>query len=518
MKVTYNKNGSGGVIRWDYEDWLAGLAFNNADTTAQPFPIALTNGLAWMERINPFNRVGFMRSGPLAVSLTNASAVTATLTGITNGTATGSTAYAVGGNLFHEINLTTNTVTNAGAFPRSVTNSTMSNTVAYFIGTTRYVFYSYTLSGGGTGNVGRYDLVSTFNDTWLSTGSHAGASALSTDQVPHKLSVSPRKDRMYIPDGRNLHSFDGQVGANGTLTLNRLQLPLGFVITSITYTDNYCVIFAYRSGTAGTAYAGEATAYYWDEVSEDPTFVVPLNANYVDGAFTYKNTPGCFVQTGTALFNSFTKNNHLVLINGNVPESKFSYSFNYGIPIQEGVQVSGNNILWNSTGTVWQYGDGNTGFKPVTIRLAQGRGSTSGILKSLFLNSLYSSSGTSTSGGAEVFSSTFSAGNFTTLMADIDVPDGKIARLSHVRNEWGQFKTSGLSTLIQSLSVLDGTTTTTTIKAAATLPRRSIDRYIPGSNGYVAPRFQSIQLFASYNDETEYIKALEVHFNFEDYS
>lgn len=510
MDISFRKDG--GTIRWGAEDWLAGLSRARNSSNSISVPSGLGKGLRTTSRINPFYRPGSIASGPLGSDLNNVSAVTSALLGITNNS---TTAYAVGGDLLHEINLTTNTITTTTTFPRQVVGATMYDAVLYSIGTTQYLFYSYGTASNG--NIGRFDLASTFVDTWLSTGSHTGAATLDTTS-PHYMIRSKKRNLLYILDGRSLHIFDGQAGANGTLTKDYLRVPSGYVLTSGSLTENYLVLYAYRSSSGGTFTAGSSIAVYWDEVSENPTYVRELDGVYVDGGFTLNGGAGCFVRNADPFANSTSSKNSIMLDTGSSFESVFFFDTNLSLPSKNGVQVVDNNILFNASGSVFQWGKGELGGDNAGFLYTIGGGTTSGICKNMTLGSLYVSSGVTTSGGLKNFSSTLGAGSFSTMIVEVPAPMGKVARVNKMALRWFTYLTSSTSASVALNTIINQTATATTIKPNSTLARKSYDVYMAGRTSWVAPQFEAIGVSVTYNDGSEILREILIDFSFEDYT
>lgn len=510
MKIQYTK--TGGTLRWGADDWLAGLSRVRNSSTTFSVPEGLGKGLRDTTRVNPFYRPGSLASGPTGTNLTNASVITGALSGITNN---GTTAYANGGDLLHEISLTSNTVTNNGTFPRQIASSTQYDTLLYNIGTTTYLFYTYGTASNG--NVGRFNLSSTFSDTWLSAGSHTGAATFDTTS-PHYGIVSPRTDTMYFTDGRAIHRFDGQAGTNGTLTKNAFLVPAGYITTSFSVTESFLVIYAYKATTGGSFSSNDAVAYYWDEVSEDPTYTKKLGGVYVDGGFTLNGTPGCFVRTADPFPNATSNKNSLMLDTGFAFESQFYFDTNLSLPSKNGVDVINNTVIWNSNGQIYQWGKGEIGGDRIGFHYSSGGGSSNGICKNLAVNSLYVSSGTSTSGGGQVFSDTLGLGSFSTMIVQVPTPMGTIARVKDARIKWLSFLASGASCSISLLTIRAQSGTTTTIKSSSTNTSRSLEFYSPLFTGWIPPSFEALGVSVSYNDPNEVIQEIEVNFVFENYN
>jgi len=137
----------------------------------------------------------------------------------------------------------------------------------YPVGSTHYLFYSW--NDNTDGDVGRVELSGTlnFDDDFMSS-EPAGASLLSKS-YPHPMLEWGESGYLYIADGRNLHQFDGQTGANGTFTANKFQLPVGWTITSLFDAGDYIGITAlYIPNTSWSwpSYLSKARAavFFWD--------------------------------------------------------------------------------------------------------------------------------------------------------------------------------------------------------------------------------------------------------------
>lgn len=427
---TINSTKDGGIIRWDESDWLAGLIPQFADKS---FTInSFNKGFSWAVSMNPYLYPGYISPGANPTNLINVAAVD---TIQKNGVTSGSSAYTIGGDNIQKIDLITNTISYAGSTPfHSITahsghTSPLGQDICiYYVSGTKYAFYSW--NDNTDGDIGRFDLNTTFDDDYMSAVP-TGKAVLGIN--PHPMIVGD-DDKLYIGDGRNLHAYDGSID---TLQVNRLVLPVGYIITTMTKTANYLVVFAYRpSSDSGSYYKSESTAFFWDYVSEDPTYKYNIQGNYVNGAFNYKGVPGCFStgQNGNLLNNKISK---LHLLSG----SGFSpiLSFPDSIPEHGGVEVADDSITWNAGGTIYQYGSPLVGFGNAINIIAKGSGTTTGgLLKYFVNNSMYVSTGTTTSGGLQVLNAGFDSGA-TLRVPQVNgvFPLGYKAQIECIRVEWG---------------------------------------------------------------------------------
>lgn len=435
MKIDYTK--TGGVIRWGAEDWLHGLVPYFQDV--QNSIIATGDGFSWSKGIDPYYMPGSIWPGTTPYTPTNTSVIDAILK---NASTNGDQAYAVsGGAKIFNFSALTGAVTTPTTFPYTITHGGHSSVVgsdiiSYYIGSTKYIFYSF--NDATDADVGRYDLSTTFDDDYMSTVP-GGAALLSSKTSPHPMVVGD-DDVLYIADGNKLHNFDGQNGGNGTLDARTpLTLPLGSIITSFAKTQNFLVVYAYRpSITSGAYYKSDVKAYFWDYVSEDPTYKYVINGNYINGGFNFKGAPGCFVRGLDANFKT-QKGSRLMLFNGTefVPVMSFAEA----IPGHGGVEAMENVIRWNADAVMYQYGSLH-GFPNSINRLSQGSGfSSEGMFKNLALNIFWMSSGTSTTGGLQGFGGTPTGGFYNDAVLTMPqvfpaFPSDYKGRLTKIRVHW----------------------------------------------------------------------------------
>ena len=429
------------MVRWDGDDWLAGLVPSWGLNTTNSVG---GKGFTTATGIDPFRRVGYLSPGAAPVSATTNSVIDAMQK---NGVVYLTNAYTVGGTKLHEMAILTTTMTNAGAFPHTIalggthaahTTLAASDIILYYIGATRYAFYSW--NDNTDGDIGRYDLSATFDDDWMSTVPASGAVQSTTN--PHPMIVGA-DDILYIANGRFLNALDGQTGANGTYYAARLTLPTDSIITSFAKTGDNLVIFAYKAAatSSGSYYKGECYAYFWDYTSEDPWKVVPIQGNYVNGGFSFNGTVGCFVQGANATI-SGTKQSKLVLWNGSFFEPKVGFINN--IPGHGGVEVYDNTIYWNSDGNIYQYGSPHFGLNSALNRISLLGGTTSeGMLKNFSNDRMCGSAGTTTAGGMQRINSGNYAGTCTTPTVNLPLQQSKQARIKSVKVYWFSQKSVG---------------------------------------------------------------------------
>jgi len=144
-----------------------------------------------------------MKPGPYITDLTagnESGAVDESIKSILKTAVTSGVSYAIGGALLHKISNTA--VTNAGIWPKTIagTGAITGEDVIHYKGKLLYTFND----AGAAGEMGTYDLSSTFDDTyWSSTLS--GTALLN---APHQM-INGGDDIVYIANGRYIALLDG---------------------------------------------------------------------------------------------------------------------------------------------------------------------------------------------------------------------------------------------------------------------------------------------------------------------
>lgn len=418
----------GVYVRWDVDDWESGLA----NTYGSGSDTRFAKGFNLASAVDPYRRYGYIGPGYAANDATNAGDIDAILkSGISNG----DKAYCIeAGAQLHEVTVATAipSVANTGSWPHTISAhgghaSVVGEDVAlYYLNGTKYLFYSW--NDDNDGDIGRFDLTSTFDDDYVSSAATSGA-VLNKD-YPHPMIVGD-DNILYVGDGNNLASLQGTTSA-GIWNPSALDLPDGYIITSFAKTPIYLVVYAYRNSGTTTGLRGEATAFYWDYRSESFTYAIPLAGNYVNGGFTVNGVPGCFV-FGKAADNVVAKQSKMLLQNG--PSFDTIVDFNDDIPGHGGVEVTGNSIVWNSEGEIYAYGTPFIGNKRALNKISKGDGTTGeGMLRNFNGASLIGSSGSGTSGGLNYFQTGFAAGALLfTGQVDLPSASNEIYEVAYVK-------------------------------------------------------------------------------------
>ena len=280
-------------MKLEISNWLGGISFSDRLGREGSYFIG--------KAVNPFNTSfpGYLCPGPEPTTITN------TVTGVVSSKvdAVNNKGYFVGGSnpgKITQLNLVTELATFGTEYPHNISNtahaghsaSAGEDCIIYPVSSTHYLLYSW--NDNTDGDVGRVGLSGalTFDDDFLSSASASGAKLTGGVSMPHPMLEWGESGFLYIADGRNLHQFDGQTGANGTFTANKFQLPYGWVITSLFDANDFIGICAkYFMGTTwswGNSYKGRTTVFFWDGVSssynkrisvEDPQIKASGNLN-----------------------------------------------------------------------------------------------------------------------------------------------------------------------------------------------------------------------------------------------
>jgi len=242
------------MAKWSVkiDNFLGGLAPNYQNEDYPSY--GNTNQAAKMEAMDLTNP-GYMQAGPALTVLTNGDedgAVTKLIRSILEQPVTSDTTYGIGDNLLHQI--TSTAVTNAGSWPHTIDKAAVTNEdgedVVEYGGN---LYYSYNHSGSA-GDIGKYDLSSTFDDDWGSTVP-SGAAAL--QDAPHQMIVGGN-DVMYIANGRYVASYDGT-----TFIPQALDLPAGTEVQSIAWNTDRLWVFANKTNLSGNN-RNLSALYIWD--------------------------------------------------------------------------------------------------------------------------------------------------------------------------------------------------------------------------------------------------------------
>ena len=387
------------MVRFDGDDWMKGLLpyFGSSNTAFR-----IGDGLSHSVGIDPYRFPGYLTPGFNPAVATNVSVVDGVLK---NGVLNNTSVYSIGGAKLHEFGALTTTFSNSGSWPHTITAHATHSAVTgedvalYNLATTEYLFYSW--NDTTDGDIGRYNLSSTFDDDYVSTVATGGA--VLTAGVPHPMIIGD-DGVLYIGNANKLAALDGRTNSAGDFEASALDLPTGYIITSYSKTPLYLVIYAYKVEAASSIYRSEATAFYWDYFSSSSTYAISLSGNYVNGGFTFNGVPGCFTEYGNSDL-PVGKQGKLLLANGNSFVEQIA--FDGSAPVWGGVEATTNTITWNSAGVVYRFGSPYKGLPGGLNKIAQLTGTTSAMLKNFAQHRLFASSGGTINGGLETLSADY---------------------------------------------------------------------------------------------------------------
>lgn len=491
MNISYNKEG--GVIEFDYTDWNGIMPGGDVSVPANLKQI--TPGALYQKSIDPFRNYGLLQPGFAETSITNNNLISgAIIAAVLDAGNTYQYGIDTGGK-FHQINQTTNppTITNAGNFPHTVTGtSPVGQDVLIYkhnIGGSPVFSAFYSYYNNANWNVGRFDLSTTFADTFMSAtpasplviSSGDGDDATQINQ-PHSMCIGA-DDVLYIASGRYVHAYDGSDGtSNGTFHNKVLSLPFGFVITGmIKFNDSLLIAGNYNTATTpSTNFVGEALVYIWDYNQLDPTQVVALGDPYVSSIFMWRGLP-CVITMGAIESRGFIRLKQIV----SNYASEITDLPGSTAPVLRGIDGRNNLLYINMNGTILTVGDKiQTGGKKVNNICRGG----AGYIRNVPLFGLFTSGSQYKSGYA---SSIFQSGFITPQF-----PIGYQGKIKSVQVYFGNAVTSDATKTFSMILYTDWGTVSATLNSLITLAVPLIKRYFLDSSSNPFPTFQNISLYS----------------------
>lgn len=431
-KITQRQNG--GIITFGREDFLAGYAPQHSGGYQ-----SVGNGARSMVAFDPFREYGVASPSYNPSSLTNASVIDVIQKRCVVNNGATPYAYTVGGTKVHQINISTDTITTPTTFPHAVAGSTMEDCIIYRYGGTKYLLYSY--YDGTDMEIGTYDFATTFADTWWS-GTLGNDSE--NQNVPHPMIIGP-DGNLYIGDGRHVAAIYGDLSQSSTAAVS---LPTGWIISSFSKTSNYLIIYAYKSeGYGSTIYRGESQAFFWDLVPDNNFFteIYDLEDNYVNGGFVWRGIPGCFTYGRSKMGGRGYMG--MKLYDGSKFQLIEGCVVNADTPGHGGVEIVDDMVNFLSSGVVYSYGSGISGQKDILTSRNTMSGSTNGgCILNVGSNTIYTSTGTTTSGGMEKISTGYNANAlWISTYAFPPFDFDKMGEIEHVQVKFLTTCTGGLS-------------------------------------------------------------------------
>ena len=293
----------------DINNWLGGISFSDRLGKEGSYFVGRS--------INPHNTANFGYLCPGAEPTNITSTISQVASGVLDNynnklylleASTGIRQYNLIGSRFTWGTVYPHTISNTGS------NLPVGEDITiYPIGDTNYLLYAWLGYNTTQTTVGKVKLSPTssndFDEDFMAK-EPAGASYFSGAQTspnfPHPMLKWGSSGFLYIGDGRNLHQFDGQTGANGTLTKNKFQLPRFWVITSLFDAGEFIGITA-RYNPSSTwiqaLYGNETAVFFWDGTSSQ--FTKRVNVEDIE-IVASKNLNGEFYIFGINLLSEGT--------------------------------------------------------------------------------------------------------------------------------------------------------------------------------------------------------------------
>ena len=490
-------------IIFSEKDWLSGMHSQYQNTSAGSAKI--TNGLSFANTFNPYIYWGYACPGEDAQSVTNADEIDGVIKRITAKDSTN--AYMVGGTSVYHFNPATETISNSSPWSHAITphNSgpVASDCILYNAkssGTSaQYLFYSWNDTGDADGDIGRYDLSTTFDDDFISIVP-AGASVLGTKNE-HPMIVGA-DDILYIGDGEDLWAYDGQTGDDGTLTKNPVALPKGMVIEGFAlFQPNTLAIFCSsrsRIDFAGTAGA-KGFVFFWDYLNADPFQVFDLDNGRLGSPFVYRNTIGCFQTGNSDDFGQASRRVKIKVFNGQ--EFKIvAPILTGGVPSIGGVENFGELIIFNLNGVIYSWGNTLGQDTGLNIR-ALPNGTTSGAFQNIG-GVRWSSSGTGATNGLQKFNGKHDTGGVATAYAIPNFSPNFKGKIDSIEIVYGKTSTGGRDIDLQFRDLSNNLYTIFENKKDIT-SGNLIQKYYKDSSGDELPQFTGLKAILAWGSGTD---------------
>lgn len=366
---------------------------------------------------------GYLQQGPGLANLTNgtqAAAVTTMIKGIADYSVTDGVTYATGGAKLYK--LTSSTVTSDATWPHTIDKGTVTAELGEDVALYKGVLYYTYNHSGSAGDIGKYDLASTFDDDWGSTVP-SGAAALQTG--PHQIVVGGN-DNMYIANGRYIATFD-----NTTLQPQGLDFPVDSVISSMAWMSDRIWAAVNRPNLSG-ANKNTASIFVWDGTTD--SWEAEIRVMGEIGALHVKN--GVLFVFYRDI--SSTGGYKLAYVSGSTIVDIANYTGT--LPAYYQVTDYKDLIIWNSDGSVWAFGSGDKDLPVRLFQLADGGYATVGGLVCPFGDVLVAS----TDGGSNFKLAKFSGydvnSNWKSLMFDI-TSNGGVSKIEKIRINFNTLET-----------------------------------------------------------------------------
>jgi hypothetical protein len=356
--ITIDKLGQGGLTNqyWKEEYRFFGNANQLSDCTS----IDLTDP-------------DFIYQGAGLATLTNGSQagnVQTLIKGISKNVVASDSIYGVGGASLYPISSTT--VSTAHTINHPSKTSEDGEDVALYSGE---LFYSYNHNTGG--DIGKYDLSSTYDDDWWTDT--AGGDEL--EDAPHQMVVAGTSGVIFIANGQYVATWNGTTATADDFDTKDDDN----VISSVQWANNRLYISANKPNVTGNN-RNEASIYIWDGNDVSWESQVKINGR-VGALFTHNNTVYVFYQE-------------------NVSEGVITLGVTDGYQIREVEKFEGTLpeyyqiseykgfTIFASGQDIFAFGSSDTRTPTRLFKLSQGKYTTSGGLTNAFGTPMIASNAT----------------------------------------------------------------------------------------------------------------------------
>lgn len=318
-----------------------------------------------MTNIDMADPTGF-KQGPGLSTLTNgtqAGAVATLIKHILPVPTSSDVSFAIGGNLLHQIS--SSAVTNTGNFPHTINKAAVTDEDGESCVVANGALYYFYNHSGSAGDIGKYDLSSTFDDDWGSTVP-TGMAAL--QNAPHP-SILGNDNVIYFGNGRYIGYYDPDTN---TLSEDDFDTVQGGECVDVRYLNSR-VWGAFNKPNIAGNNNSEAIIYVWGGVGfsswEDfpnPRFYGKIGAIYPFGSRMFV----WFQEVG------YSGGYKLGYVNGN--EIVEVAAFSGSLPNFGQVMEKDGMLVWVSNGLLHRWGSVDRNIPPVLSQHADGGFSTVG--------------------------------------------------------------------------------------------------------------------------------------------
>lgn len=489
---------SDNLIVFDESDWLPGLI--PQFTSGGVFEGR--RGLTFEENFDPHRVLGYAVPGFEPDTPVNSSVISGTI--VAGYAKNASKAYlAASDGEIHELDFSTNTLTNGGGWPYSIAAAGV-HAVGPHTGFSPEDFVTYTHNVGGTltknafysyndgtdWDVGMFNQTATFDDDFMSNVPATPLGTTAADLTggkgfPHPLVVG-EDGFLYMGSSQYLHAYDGTNGANGTFESQALDLEPGWIVSSTLRTEHFLFIFAYRLPTAGASLGdarGESAVFWWDYVSPSFDRVDHLEDNYVTGAFFFRGKPACFTFGRAGLGG---KRGKLRILNAGEWEEAAQIP---DYPVNRGVDMIGRQAIFETAGILYSYGAPFVGQPDGLNSIANLAGSSRGMVRNFNAAEILASSGSF----LQRVSRNYGQGYLLTQYATPRTPARQQRQIDYVRLYFRKAATGGRVLAVNLIS--NGGATTTPVFSSGTVTAGNLirDEYYDTS-GATYPSMQNMAL------------------------